>query len=543
MRLEYCGECRPDLETVLPQWYRDFEVADKISLEQLASLIIEIIGWEEDHLYEFKIKNKNYVNLTFGYNDDYFVDSWKPCVSCAIPLYLIGFVRREVFAFIFDFGDEHTFRITIISIYPSINSILPRVISYRGCNLLQYPKALSREQARLLRRKPPVVSPPPRQRDRWRIRYVRAEDKQTLVEWRESNDRRLWQKAVTVLENRNLQPEEIAKKVEMPLPQIEKWIRSFNRFGIEGLNPPRKKRTPGKKEAATELRRKRILEILHDRPASFGINRASWNLSSLAAAHKKRHGEVISRSSIGRIVQKSGYTIKKARRVLTSPDPNYREKVELVLSTLRNLQPNELFFFIDELGPLRVKKYGGRAFVRKREALTVPQEQVHKGSITMAGALSATTNQVSWLYCATKDTYAMIDLVEILFNQHITAKRIYLTWDAASWHKSGFLVEWLDKFNAETMIFGYGPTIHLVPLPTSSQFLDVIESVFSGMKRAVIHHSDYQSTMEMKVAISRHFVERNLYFQDNPKRAGKKIWEVDFFQDLENLSSGNYREW
>jgi len=151
--------------------------------------------------------------------------------------------------------------------------------------------------------------------------------------------------------------------------------------------------------------------------------------------------------------------------------------------------------------------------------------------------------EVSWLYSSAKDTQAMIDLIEILFNQHPFASRIYLTWDAASWHKSGLLVEWLDTFNAETNASGFGPTIHLVPLPISSQFLDVIEAVFSGMKKAVIHHSDYQSEDEMKTAISRHFVERNGYFRDNPKRAGKKIWEIDFFQDMENLNSGNYREW
>ena len=41
------------------------------------------------------------------------------------------------------------------------------------------------------------------------------------------------------------------------------------------------------------------------------------------------------------------------------------EKVEQVLNTLQNLRPDELFFFIDELGPLRVKKYGGRMFAAK----------------------------------------------------------------------------------------------------------------------------------------------------------------------------------
>ena len=137
----------------------------------------------------------------------------------------------------------------------------------------------------------------------------------------------------------------------------------------------------------------------------------------------------------------------------------------------------------------------------------------------------------------------MIDLVELLFNQHHDKSRIYITWDAASWHKSNELVDWVDALNASNSSPGSGPIIELVPLPTSSQFLNVIESVFSTMKKAVIHGSDYQSEEEMKTAISTHFQERNDFFRHNPKRAGKKIWEIDFFQDHHNIRSGDYREW
>jgi hypothetical protein len=235
--------------------------------------------------------------------------------------------------------------------------------------------------------------------------------------------------------------------------------------------------------------------------------------------------------------------MKKARKVLCSPDPEYREKVDLVLRTLQNLRPGELFFFVDELGPLRVKRYGGRAFVPKTQTYVVPQNQEDRGSITLAGALNAVTNQVTWLYGHSKDTSLMITLIELLFNQHRSAPILYITWDAASWHRSNSLLDWLDTFNTETANSKEGPLIHFVPLPRSSQFLDVIEAVFSGMKKAVIHHSDYHSEQEMKVAISRHFVERNQYFQSNPKRAGKKIWELDFFADSEVIRAGNYRKW
>jgi transposase len=403
---------------------------------------------------------------------------------------------------------------------------------------------MSRKEARAFQQRIPKVFPLGACTNKWRVRFIRAADKSTLKEWRKSNDRRLWQKAVTVLESWNLMPEETAKKVERPLAEIRKWIKAFNRGGIEALNPPRKPRfDAAQRREALEQKERRILDIVHDRPNSYGINRSNWNLPSLALAYRSKHKDAISSSTVGRLLKKSDYSIRKARKVLSSPDPEYREKVELLLNTLRSLKADELFFFVDELGPLRVKKYGGRTFVGRNEPCSIPQKQAARGVVTMAGALGATTNQVTWLYGPSKDTLAMIDLIEILFNQHRAAGRLYISWDAASWHRSSALVEWLDAFNAETHKSRDGPLVYLVPLPTSSQFLDVIEAVFSGMKRAVIHHSNYRCEEEMKAAISEHFVRRNAYFLANPKRAGQKIWELDFFTDYDNLRYGDYREW
>jgi hypothetical protein len=310
--------------------------------------------------------------------------------------------------------------------------------------------------------------------------------------------------------------------------------------GLSGIKPSNRNFHAPK----IELRVKQLTEIIHHRPIDFGINRSNWNLASLAKVLKEKYGETISRTTVMRTLNKTNFNLKKARRVLTSPDPNYREKVELLLSTLQSLGPKEMFFFIDEMGPLQVKKYGGaRTYVEKGNTSTFPQKQNSKGSIILTGALSATTNQVTWMYGDAKDTSAMIDIIEVLYNQHYDMSKLYITWDAVSWHSSNELIEWLDDFNKNSNSNGNGPSIEFVPLPSCSQFLDVIESVFSGMKRAVIHHSDYKSPGEMKTAISRHFDERNEYFKDNPKRVGKKIWEVDFFQDYENIKSGNYREW
>ena len=67
-----------------------------------------------------------------------------------------------------------------------------------------------------------------------------------------------------------------------------------------------------------------------------------------------------------------------------------------------------------------------------------------------------------------------------------------------------------------------GPLVELAPLPAGAQFLNVIESVFSGMARAVIANSDYGSVQEARAAIERYIQDRNEKFRLSPKRAGKK---------------------
>jgi hypothetical protein len=50
----------------------------------------------------------------------------------------------------------------------------------------------------------------------------------------------------------------------------------------------------------------------------------------------------------------------------------------------------------------------------------------------------------------------------------------------------------LEESNKRAAVDGY-PNMKTAPLPACAQFLNVIESVFSGMSRAIIHNSDYPS--------------------------------------------------
>jgi transposase len=279
-----------------------------------------------------------------------------------------------------------------------------------------------------------------------------------------------------------------------------------------------------------------LLELLHQKPTSFGINRTSWTQRTLTQAYKDTYKRSISTATVKRLIKNAGYGWRRARRVLTSPDPAYTDKVELLSKTLRSLAPTELLFFLDEWGPVQVKKRGGRTYSTRDNNPTIPRYQPSRGTVALAASLSATTNQLTWMFVTSKDTLSMIGLLEVLYNQYHANSKLFVAWDAVSWHNSAALTDWMDDFNQRTREAGAGPMIELVPLPTSAQFLNVIEGVLSGMTRAVVNNSDYCSADEMKAAISQYFLERNKSFIENPRRAGKAIWESDFFHGLDTFT-------
>jgi hypothetical protein len=229
---------------------------------------------------------------------------------------------------------------------------------------------------------------------------------------------------------------------------------------------------------------------------------------------------------------------------LTSKDPDYAQKLEHIRSILSQLSRDQAFFSVDEFGPFAVKVTGGRSLMPPGEQRVVPQWQRSKGSLILTAALELSTNQVTHFYSGAKNTAEMIRMMDLLVEQYVLCRKLYLSWDAASWHISKRLWKHIEQHNA-TAESKYRPRVETAPLPVGAQFLNVIESVFSGMARAIIHNSDYGSLDDAKAAINRYYEERNLHFQQNPRRAGKKIWgkerECAVFKEGNNCKDPYYR--
>jgi len=92
----------------------------------------------------------------------------------------------------------------------------------------------------------------------------------------------------------------------------------------------------------------------------------------------REQGVLVGGDTIRRIIKDAGFRFRSAKRVLTSADPQYRQKLAAVTQILSTLTEAQRFFSIDEYGPFAVKIQGGRALTAPGEERVVPQWQRSK---------------------------------------------------------------------------------------------------------------------------------------------------------------------
>lgn len=378
-----------------------------------------------------------------------------------------------------------------------------------------------------------------------RVKNISIEDMETLKKWKRSGIHWKWERATALVDSFSGESiETLTKKVKRGKKKIKTWIKLYESEGLEAVIRKKPKMNE-QKLIAIKKKKENLIKLLHEPPKLHKINRASWSLELLCYAYRKKYKSAISVSTASTYIRSEGFRFVKARKVLTSPDPKYREKLGVITGILSKLGQKEKFFSVDEFGPFSVKIQGGRSYVKKGEIKTYPQRQFSKGKLICTAALELSENQITHFYSDKKDTAEMIRLLDLLISKYSGQEKIYFSWDAASWHASKKLYERIEEINTQAKIDNNIPEIELAPLPACAQFLNVIESVFSGLARAIIHNSNYDSVKECKRAIDQYFSDRNQFFQANPRRAGNKIWGKErnaaVFDETKNFKDLTWR--
>src|SRR5258708_172129 len=215
-------------------------------------------------------------------------------------------------------------------------------------------------------------------------------------------------RSMVVLANRRgLSSRMISSFLDIDNKSCRKYLKRFERGGYTALFASQINHS---RKFDNEAIKNAIFGLLHEPPSNYGINRTTWMMAALSRVLRET-GRPACPEVIRKITKAAGYRWRKARVVLTSNDPEYREKVHHIQSILAELQENEAFFSIDEFGPFSIRAQGGRALVGPVVLPTLPQRQKSKGSLIMTSALELSQNQITYFYSPRKDTGEMLRML------------------------------------------------------------------------------------------------------------------------------------
>lgn len=132
-----------------PVW-RDIDILATQTLEDLAATIVDSMGWNNDHMHGFAFPEKlgklamdfyrsPYIIYSAGWEDD----PYPTFKTNQVLVALVNFDLYPKLKFVFDFGDDHLFDITLRSLRQRMRGetkqTLPALVDQRGVAPEQYP--------------------------------------------------------------------------------------------------------------------------------------------------------------------------------------------------------------------------------------------------------------------------------------------------------------------------------------------------------------------------------------------------------------------
>lgn len=158
------------------------------------------------------------------------------------------------------------------------------------------------------------------------VRKLSKIEKTELKKLLKSTNTRLYKRARVIWLSaiKRLKAPEIVKIVDLHLNKVRKYIWRFNQEGIVGLY---QKPSGGRPREIKEKQRTEIIRLLKTKPGAFGLAWSSWSLRGLCAiAIKEKVVKTISPEWMRRVIAEEGYSYKRSKRWINSPDPEYEGK-------------------------------------------------------------------------------------------------------------------------------------------------------------------------------------------------------------------------
>jgi transposase len=273
----------------------------------------------------------------------------------------------------------------------------------------------------------------------------------------------------------------IAKRLGTSKPSVLKWRARFEAFGLEGLEEA-EGRGP-KPTYGRDFVEKVIATAL--RPPTAGSTH--WSSRRLAQQLGTSH------ATVHRIMRDAGLQRHLTRTFKFSTDPQLEEKVRDVVGLYLNPPGNAIVLSVDEKTQIQaLDRTQPLLPMRSDQVARHTHDYVRHGTTTLFAVLDLATGAVTGGCYEKHRAEEFLAFLQLLARTY-PHRRLHVIVDNLSTHKAPEVEAWLPKH----------PRIRIHFTPTSSSWLNQVETWFSILSRRAIRRGAFPSVRALTQAIQR----------------------------------------
>lgn len=128
--------------------------------------------------------------------------------------------------------------------------------------------------------------------------------------------------------------------------QIRKWVKRYNKYGLEGLKSKKQK---GKEAKLSSGQKSDIRELVMHNPRDKGCLFSNWSTKNLKSVILEKFNRIVSQETVRRVLHALGFAWKKPEHRFVLSDRKEREKFRRKVSgAMADRKSNEVILFEDE---------------------------------------------------------------------------------------------------------------------------------------------------------------------------------------------------
>ena len=329
--------------------------------------------------------------------------------------------------------------------------------------------------------------------------YLSDEERQfleALVRQKTCPQRNVLRANIALMAHQGSSTQAIATTLQVSQQTVTKWRRQAALQGRDGLQ-----------EAARAGRPRRISDVARLQLVALACEVAEPDGRATPTLDEIREKAVeqgvvttLSRSHLYNILQGADLHPHRIKTWLHSPDPNFREKVNVICDLYRKAPEGAVVLSIDE-------KTGMQAIERKhldrppRPGVLRRQEfeYIRHGTQALIAALDVHSGQT---LAACGDTRKQTDLLAFMEQvaEAYPDQPVHIVWDNLNTHRAGV---W-ESFNEK-----HGGRFHFHFTPLHASWVNQIELLFGIFSKRVLRNASHLSPEHLKARTITWFLDRN----------------------------------